>query len=40
MVVTLSGILIDVKLVEPEKALLPIVVTLVGIATEPNCVQP
>ena len=40
MLVTLSGIVIEVKPVQPENALSPMFVTLSGIVTEVKSVQP
>ena len=40
MVVTLSGMMIEVKLLHPEKAEEPMLVTLSGMVTEVNLLQP
>ena len=39
MLVTLLGIVMEVRLVQPEKALLPIVVTLFGMVMEVSLEQ-
>ena len=40
MLVTLSGIVMDVKLVQPEKAEFPMLVTLSGMVMDVNPLQP
>ena len=40
MLVTLSGMMMDVKPVQPEKAESPMLVTLSGMVTDVNPVQP
>ena len=40
MLVTLSGIVMEVRLLQPQKASLSILVTLLGMVTEVSLLQP